>query len=63
MQAETYQWLAEAIVEADLNFDVWAYVFMPEHVHLIVCPREAVASDEVPIRVDPIPAEWLDDLP
>ena len=22
------------------RFDVWAYVIMPEHVHLVVCPRE-----------------------
>ena len=39
----TCEWLAEAIEEARvrLNFDLWAYVFMPEHVHLIVRPREA----------------------
>jgi putative transposase len=24
------------------NFDVWAFVFMPEHVHLITHPRDAV---------------------
>jgi len=38
----TCEWLAEAIEDAraDLNFDLWAYVFMPEHVHLIVRPRE-----------------------
>jgi len=37
----TCQWLAESIEEArtDWNFDLWAYVFMPEHVHLIVHPR------------------------
>ncbi|NOX56375.1 MAG: hypothetical protein GXP27_18405 [Planctomycetes bacterium] len=43
LQAErTCQWLAESIEDAraELNFDLWAYVFMPEHVHLIVHPRE-----------------------
>jgi putative transposase len=34
--------LIESIERArqSLRFDVWAYVIMPEHVHLIVCPRE-----------------------
>ena len=38
----TCLWLAESINEArtDWNFDLWAYVFMPEHVHLIVHSRE-----------------------
>lgn len=38
----TCQWLAEAIEEARTQFDfaLWAYVFMPEHVHLIVYPRQ-----------------------
>jgi len=38
----TGQWLADSIeaARAQLNFDLWAYVFMPEHVHLIVHPRE-----------------------
>lgn len=22
-----------------LHFDIWAYVLMPEHVHLVICPR------------------------
>ncbi|QDU40597.1 Transposase IS200 like protein [Maioricimonas rarisocia] len=37
-------WLAAAIRDArqELGFDVWAYVFMPEHVHLLVQPREDV---------------------
>src|SRR4051794_40269511 len=37
----TCQWLAEAIERAKVKHDfaVWAYVFMPEHVHLIVFPR------------------------
>lgn len=37
----TCQWLADAINEArrDLNFDLWAYVFMPDHAHIIICPK------------------------
>ncbi|HUY92737.1 MAG TPA: transposase [Pirellulales bacterium] len=38
----TCNWLAEAIDDSRkrLDFEVWAYVFMPEHVHLIVRPRQ-----------------------
>jgi putative transposase len=34
------QWLAESIAHArqKLKFDLWAYVFMPEHVHLLLHP-------------------------
>jgi putative transposase len=34
-------WLTRSISEARgrWDFDLWAYVFMPEHVHLIVRPR------------------------
>jgi putative transposase len=37
----TRLWLAQAIDAARhrLQFDLWAYVFMPEHVHLLVYPR------------------------
>jgi putative transposase len=37
----TCLWLAEAIVAArdKCDFSLWAYVFMPDHVHLIVHPR------------------------
>jgi putative transposase len=40
----TCEWLAEAINDARREFDfaLWAYVFMPEHVHLIVWPRRKV---------------------
>ena len=40
----TCQWLADALDEArnDLDFALWAYVFMPEHVHLIVYPRRPI---------------------
>ena len=39
----TCLWLAEAIEDArkSLRFSLWAYVFMPEHVHLIVWPHDA----------------------
>ena len=26
------------------QFDLWAYVFMPEHVHLLICPRDSEYS-------------------
>lgn len=40
----TCQWLADEIETArrNLQFDLWAYVFMPEHVHLIVHPRPKI---------------------
>jgi putative transposase len=39
----TCQWLADAINEArcDLGFQLWAYVFMPEHAHLLIWPQRA----------------------
>ena len=38
----TCQWLADAIRSALVkhSFDLWAFVFMPEYVHLIVRPRQ-----------------------
>jgi putative transposase len=37
----TRGWLVEAIAAARLKarFDLWAYVIMPEHVHLLIRPR------------------------
>jgi putative transposase len=37
------KWLADAInlARRKHEFDLWAYVFMPEHVHLLICPRLA----------------------
>jgi len=37
----TRRWLAQSIELArrELDFRVWAYVFMPEHVHLLVYPN------------------------
>lgn len=39
----TRQWLADAINQSckELHYQLWAYVFMPEHVHLIVNPLNA----------------------
>ena len=38
----TRSWLANAINDARVvfDFDFWCYVFMPEHVHMIVRPRQ-----------------------
>jgi len=38
----TCQWLADAINAAreKQNFSLWAYVFMPNHVHLLIYPNE-----------------------
>ena len=35
------RWLADSLAQARarLEFDLWAYVFMPEHAHLVVQPR------------------------
>ena len=35
------RWLVEAIetTRRRHTVDIWAYVFMPDHVHAIVCPR------------------------
>jgi putative transposase len=39
----TCRWLADAIEVARerLDFSLWAFVFMPDHAHLIVLPRRA----------------------
>jgi len=39
----TRQWLTDAVNEAaaELGYQVLAYVFMPEHVHLLVFPMQA----------------------
>jgi REP-associated tyrosine transposase len=40
-RAITCDWLLEAIQKArdKHEFSLWAYVFMPNHVHLVICPR------------------------
>jgi len=42
----TCEWLANAIGRARerLGFEVWSYVFMPEHVHLVIRPRDVDSS-------------------
>ena len=37
-------WLVESIETArhSVPFDLWAYVFMPEHVHILVWPHEGI---------------------
>ncbi|MBI3410355.1 MAG: transposase [Planctomycetes bacterium] len=38
----TREWFREALEDArtDLSFQIWAYVVMPEHIHLLVNPGE-----------------------
>jgi putative transposase len=40
----TCEWLRDSLNAArtELDFDLWAFVFMPEHVHLIVHPHKPV---------------------
>lgn len=42
----TRTWFLEALnaARAKHAFDLWAYVIMPEHVHLLICPREPIYS-------------------
>jgi len=39
----TRQWLIDSLLDARRRFpiDLWAYVIMPEHAHLLIYPREA----------------------
>ncbi|MBL8880947.1 MAG: transposase [Phycisphaerales bacterium] len=48
----TRQWLVEAIDRARRRhaWDVWAYVIMPEHVHLIVRPQNAIYDISVLLK-------------
>jgi len=42
LSERTCQWLIESIDKAreKYNFSLWAYVFMPDHVHLLIQPME-----------------------
>src|SRR4051812_21638075 len=42
-RVRTRAWLCEALDAArtKCGFQLWAYVVMPEHVHVLVCPGEA----------------------
>ncbi len=44
----TRRWVIDAIEEArrKQRFDLWAWVIMPEHIHLLIWPREPVYSTE-----------------
>jgi putative transposase len=48
----TRGYLVDAIIAAKHKhvFDLWAYVFMPEHVHLLICPREETYSIAAMLR-------------
>jgi putative transposase len=37
------QWVVDALERArrELEFAIWAYVIMPEHVHVLMCPNSA----------------------
>jgi putative transposase len=43
----TCQWLSKAIQNAcqKLRYALWAYVFMPDHVHLVVWPKDRQYDD------------------
>ena len=47
------QWLADSLASAQEEgfFDLWAYVFMPNHVHLILWPHEGVAVSRILSRI------------
>ena len=42
----TRQWFVDELAEVrkSFSFDLWAYVIMPEHVHLLIYPRGASAK-------------------
>ena len=41
LKERTCKYLADSVISSreKHRFDVWAYVFMPSHVHLLICPR------------------------
>ena len=61
LRSETLcRWLAEAIGRAreDEAFDLWGYVFKPEHVHLLVYPREREYSLSRILTATKRPVAW-----
>jgi putative transposase len=48
----TCGYLVDAIIAAKTKhvFDLWAYVFMPEHVHILICPRQETYSISTILR-------------
>jgi putative transposase len=54
----TREWLADGIQAARqvFPFDLWAWVFMPEHAHMLVLPHEGVAISKLLKRIkEPVP--------
>jgi putative transposase len=47
--ARACQWLVDALAAAkqEQPFDLWAWVFMPEHVHLLLCPRAGTSISAI----------------
>ena len=43
-RTRSYRADAIAVARNRHDFDLWAYVLMPEHVHLLICPRTQVYS-------------------
>lgn len=64
--AEYSRWMVESIESArkKIGFDLWAYVVMPDHVHLLIHPRETmydIASIRWKIKSD-VAARIIEDL-
>jgi putative transposase len=62
----TCKWLADSINVAriELQFDLWSFVFMPDHAHLVICPRQHfynVAAIRSPIKhpTSKVALAWL----
>jgi putative transposase len=43
------QWLADSVQKTrrEWPFDLWAFVFMPEHAHLLILPHEGVDISDI----------------
>jgi putative transposase len=56
-EERTCGYLVDAILGAKREhpFDLWAYVFMPEHVHLLICPQGNVYSIAAILRAIKLP--------
>ena len=60
----TRQWLVDAIAAAQAKhaFDLWAWVIMPEHVHLLILPHTDISTILFMIKkpVATAAREWLE---
>jgi len=54
------QWFVDAVdqARAKLHFDLWAWVIMPEHVHLLILPAEGVGISQVLYQVKKPVTTW-----